>query len=47
MVVEEVGGLAEVAGLDGDHGHLELGQLQPQNLIVTKMRMSMTLTLTR
>ena len=32
MVVEEVGRLAEISGLDSDYRHLELGQLQPQHL---------------
>ena len=32
MVIEEVGRLAEVPGLDCDHRHLELGKLEPQHL---------------
>ena len=32
MVIKEVGGLAEVPRLNGDHGHPEFGQLQPQDL---------------
>ena len=32
MVVQKVGRLAEVTRLDGDHTHVELGQLQSQDV---------------
>ena len=32
MVVEKVGCLAEVTRLDGDHAHIKLGQLQPEDI---------------
>ena len=32
MVVQKVGCLAEVTRLDSDHAHVELGQLQPEDI---------------
>ena len=32
MVVEKVGCLAKVTRLDSDHAHVELGQLQPEDI---------------
>ena len=42
MVIEEVSRLTEVPGLDSDYRHLELGQLQPQHLVLGSLETLVT-----